>query len=90
MLINANIPRKSNIARVRGIKEAAAELKKADPNTPIKEKTLRRLVLTGSIPCIKIGVRYYINMDVLNKYLTGGIKAEEKPPEYGKIRQVKP
>ena len=81
----------NQLPRIRGIKEAAAELKQADPNTPIKEKTLRRLILSGSIPSIRIGVRYFINMKVLNEYLTNGIECEETqaPIEYGIIRQIK-
>ncbi len=79
----------SPIPRIRGIKQAAAELKQADPNTPIKEKTLRRLVLSGSIPSIRIGGRYYINMDVLNEYLTNGIELVPEPQDYGVIRAIK-
>ena len=79
----------NQLPKIRGIKEAAAELRQADPNTPIREKTLRRLILSGSIPSIRIGVRYYINMDVLNECLKNGIEPITENPEYGVIRQVK-
>lgn len=79
----------NQLPRIRGIKDAAAELKQADPNTPIREKTLRRLILSGSIPSIKVGRRYYINMDVLADCMAKGIELDPEPLEYGIIRQVK-
>jgi len=57
---------------MRGIKQAIQELKQSDPNTCLTEKALRRLVLTRAVPSVKIGVKYLINMDVLNDYLYNG------------------
>ena len=44
---------------MRGIKQAITELKQNDPETALTEKALRRLVLTGAIPSVKIGTKYW-------------------------------
>lgn len=82
-------PKEKPLPRVRGIKEAVAELKLADPNTPITEHMLRRLVLSKAIPSIKIGCRYYVNLEVLTEHFLNGFELEDDTPEYGTIRAIK-
>ena len=53
--------------RMRLIKEAYEELKAQDPETPLTEYTLRRMVKMGKIPGVYIGNRYLINMDMLER-----------------------
>lgn len=55
--------------RMRTITEAAAELKSADEHTALTPHAIRQLILSGSLPHIKVGKKYLINMDVLEKYL---------------------
>lgn len=73
---------------MRGIKQAIQELKQSDPNTCLTEKALRRLVLTGAIPSVKIGVKYLINMDVLDEYLSGASSILAAAPVVSGIRHV--
>ncbi len=54
---------------MRTITEAAAELKLADEHTALTAHAIRQLILSGSLPHIKAGKKYLINMDVLEKYL---------------------
>ena len=57
--------------RMRTIQEAAAELKKTDPNTAVTPHAIRQLVLSGAIPHIRAGKKYLINMKNLENYLCG-------------------
>lgn len=76
--------------RIRGIREAINELKEYDPETALTEKGLRRLVITGEIPTVRIGTKYLINMDVLNNYLYNGTgRAELTAKPQGGIRVIK-
>ena len=61
------------IIRVRTIKQTAEYIKQCDENTPITEKTIRKWVLSGVLPCVKSGRVYLINLDTLEKFLRGEI-----------------
>ena len=78
----------NTLPRMRGIKQAITEIKSLDPKTALTEKGLRRLILTGTIPHVKMGTKYLINMDVLSKYLYDG-NAERNSETGGAIRIIK-
>ena len=59
--------------RMRTISEAAAELKELDPNTAVTPYAIKQMVLSGEIPHIKAGKKRLINMDILERYLSGGL-----------------
>lgn len=61
--------------RMRTIQEAYAWVKETDPNTALTLHAIRRLVTTGKIPSTTIGVKYLINLDVLEAYLAGELAA---------------
>lgn len=62
--------------RIRMMKEAYEELKKADPGTAITQSYIRRLVISGVIPSIRVGNRYLINMEDLEEYLANPDRRE--------------
>ena len=51
--------------RMRTIEQAAAEIKKADPDTAITKYAIRQLVVSHEIPSITRGNKYLINIDAL-------------------------
>ena len=57
--------------RMRTIQEAAKELRETDPNTALTRYAIRQMVLNGTIPCINVGKKRLINMDVLEGFLCG-------------------
>lgn len=57
--------------RMRLIKEAFTELKERDPSTALTEYALRRMVKSGQVPSVCAGNRYLVNMDVLERFLSG-------------------
>lgn len=51
------------MCKIRSIKQAADYFKEADPGTQITEYTLRRLIANGTIPAIKSGNKFLVNID---------------------------
>lgn len=72
---------------MRGIRQAIAEIKKTDPYTALTERGLRNLIKSGEIPCVRIGRKVLINMNVLTRYMLNGTAAE-KPLQAQKIRVI--
>ena len=73
--------------RMRLLKEAYSEIKANDPHTALSFYSLKRMVLSGQIPHIRVGSRYLINMDLLNEYLTTP-HPEQVPDEPHGIRPI--
>ena len=63
-------------ARMRTIGEAAAWLRENDPETAFTPTALRRLVISGTLPSVRIGSKYLINLDTLEAFLTGSVPAQ--------------
>ena len=61
----------SNVPRIRSIRETAKMFKEMDPNTEITEKTLRKMIAEGTIPVLKTGNKFLINVDLLIKMCYG-------------------
>lgn len=53
------------MCRMRSIRETAEIFHQMDPDTQITEKTLRIMIANGTIPAVKTGVKYLINVDLL-------------------------
>ncbi len=74
------------MTRMRTISAAYAEVKAVDPKSALTMNGLRTLVLTGSIPTIRLGVKYLINLDVLEAYLgMGRAEGEDHSVEKAKV-----
>jgi hypothetical protein len=74
------------MARIRTLSEAYNYIKDMDPETAITRNALRRMVVSGNVPCVKAGKKYLIDMDVLFEYLKG-TRPQDVLPDYG--NQVK-
>lgn len=77
-----------SVPRMRLIKEAVAELKEMDPKTKITVHALRGLVIDGIIPCVNIGNRRLVNMDIVEDYLRNPDKYKNDQNEIGTIRRI--
>ena len=53
------------MCRMRSIRDTAKYFKDLDPNTEITEHTLRKMIAEGTIPAVKTGIKYLINLDQL-------------------------
>ena len=80
----------TNLARLRTLDEAFAEIKKADPNTCISKYHLRRIFLSGAVPTVTCGRKRLVNFDALLDYLSGNHTAEHTPDiaALGGIRKI--
>lgn len=61
----------SNVPRIRSIRDTAKMFKEMDPKTEITESTLRTMIAEGTIPVLKTGNKYLINVDLLIKMCYG-------------------
>ena len=75
--------------RMRTIQEAAAELKRLDPDTAITPYFIRCMVLDGTIPHVKAGTKRLINLDKLLEYLAASPAPAPDAAQPGQIRPVK-
>ena len=57
--------------RMRTIREAALHVRESDPATALTETAIRRLLTTGALPCVRIGAKYLLDLDVLEAFLSG-------------------
>ena len=67
--------------RLRTLTETYAHLKIMDSETAITPNALRKMVVTGQVPCVKVGKKYLIDLDTLESFLRG-TKPVEALPEY--------
>lgn len=75
------------MARLRTLDSAMAELKALDPNTNVSKNFVRQLALSGKIRVVFAGNRRMIDMDSLIDYLSNST-FEEAPEKTGTIRRV--
>jgi len=66
--------------RMRTINQAITEIKQADQNTAITERAIRRLITTNAVPSIKIGCKYLVDMDNLERYLSDPPSIQHEEP----------
>ena len=57
--------------RMRTIDQAAAWLQENDPGTAFTKTALRRLVVSGKLPSVRVGQKYLVNLDTMEDYLLG-------------------
>lgn len=67
--------------RMRYPAQALEELRRDDPDTPIKLHFIRGLVKSGKVPSIRIGRGYLLNFDKLVEYLetVGAEESQDLP-----------
>ena len=75
------------LPRMRTIDQTAALLREADPQTAFTKTALRRLVVTGQLPSVRVGAKYLISLDALEEFLAMGSVADKPLVEPG-IRRV--
>ena len=73
--------------RMRTIDEAAKWLLENDPETALTKTALRRLVVTGQLPSVRVGQKYLISLETLESYLRGSDEVPAPAPVQG-IRAV--
>lgn len=54
--------------RMRTVEQTAEAIRELDPETAISKTALRRLVLEGKIPCVYVGKKRLLNLDMVLRY----------------------
>lgn len=72
--------------RMRTLREAHAALLESDPGCCLTMTALRRKVVSGEVPSVRVGQKYLVDLDRLESALFGGSDVTEVTP--GKIRRV--
>lgn len=73
--------------RVRTIDQAAEWLQKADPDTAFTKTALRRMVVTGQLPSVRVGHKYLIDLGTLEVFLQGATRNQHKDYEDYEVLQ---
>jgi len=60
------------LPRMRSVNDTAKYFKEMDPQTEITEYTLRKMISEGTIPVVKTGCKFLINLDLLIELLENG------------------
>ena len=71
--------------RVRTIREAAAFFRSLDSETAISENALRLAIKQGDIPCVSVGNRQLVALEVVAAYFAGTGRRME-PERSGIVR----
>ncbi len=73
--------------RMRTLTEVVTAIRTADPATALTKSALRRLVVTGAVPSVRIGTKYLVDLDVLDDYL-GGSQPQQQEIVRNGIRRI--
>lgn len=63
--------------RMRTIEQAAGYIKANDPETAVTKTALRRLVVAGAIPSVRVGQKYLVSLEAVDNYLAGATHVPE-------------
>ena len=77
----------SETPRMRTIKQAISELKATDTGTAFTETALRRAI-SSRLPHLRAGNKILVNLDTVEKYLSGELTIPDKLPITNNIRQL--
>ncbi len=57
------------MAKYRTIQQAYESIRELDADTAITQHALRKLVVSGQLPSMRVGKKYLIDMDLLSDFL---------------------
>lgn len=61
--------------RMRTIDQAHAWLLETDPGTAMTKTGLRRLVISGHLPSVRVGSKYLLSLEQLEEFMSGSVPA---------------
>lgn len=71
--------------RIRTIDRAAEYFREQDTDTNLTKTALRRMVIAGQIPSVRVGAKYLVDLDILESTL---FHQAPVPAAEGKIRRI--
>ena len=76
------------MTRMRTIREAALFIREVDPGTSLTETAIRRFVTSGVLPSVRVGHKYLLSLENLEKLLAGEIPMHQQEQKIGGIRRL--
>lgn len=74
---------------MRTIDEAYYTIKESDPNTALTKTGLRKLVVSGEIPSVRVGKKYLVAIENISKWSSSSSeKSEASVPPVKGIRKI--
>lgn len=61
--------------QMRTIDQIAQFIRDKDPETALTKTAIRRLVVTGAIPSVRVGQKYLVSLEAVDNYLAGAISS---------------
>ena len=74
--------------RMRTIREAAAYVRQTDPETALTETAIRRFVVSGTLPSVRVGQKYLVALENLEKVLSGDLPVQHLQKNNRGIRRL--
>lgn len=65
--------RASKLPQMRTIQKLVAQAKELDPETCITESSIRLLVKSGKLPCVKVGRKTLVSVEAVEAYFNMGL-----------------
>ena len=57
--------------QMRTIDQIARLIRDKDPETALTKTAIRRLVVTGAVPSVRVGQKYLVSLEAVDNYLAG-------------------
>lgn len=73
--------------RMRTIDQAAAYLKQTDPETALTKTAIRRVVISGELPSVRVGNKFLLSLESIEAFLQGNTTTVPAPTQ-GVIRPI--
>jgi len=74
--------------KMRTIEQVASDIRERDSGTALTKTALRRLVVTGAIPSVKIGIKYLVDEEKVEELLSSGSIGQSTPTLCGAVRHI--
>lgn len=75
--------------RMRTIDQTAAYITESDPCTALTKTAIRRLVVTGALPSVRVGTKYLVSLEAVDAYMEHGNRPiVTQNQQLGEIRPI--
>ena len=78
----------TSIPKMRTLDNAIKEIKEVDPDTQLTRHALRRMMLNGTIPCVNLGRKRLVDLNLVWNYLAYPIPASAPLTVSSGIRKI--
>lgn len=74
--------------KMRTIPQLSAYIRETDPESSLTQTAIRRLVRSGELPSVSVGVKRLVALETLDNFLRSSTPAAVPPAPSGAIRRI--